>query len=346
MRVLVVHPGPGFSVADVYNGWVKGLRACGVEVVEYRFDDRVWHAQRFHLERDGQYIPAWDFETACLYALEPLGAWIYETQPDVVLFISGFWIRQAPFDLLRARGQKVALLCTESPYEDDVQIDRAGHVDICLLNDPTNLDRFRDVCPQTVYVPHSYDPDLHRPGPVELDKQSDLCIVGTGFKSRVEFLGQMDLDGLDVAFLGNWMTLEDHPLRKYVRQHDLDDCCDNAEAVRWYNSTRASLNLYRRESNRPDLSAGIAMGPREVELAASGTFFLTEARDENCDVLPFVPKVATPPDATEQLRWWLDHPNDRNRVIVQARDAVAGWTFTNRAAGFLRLLEKQPTTVG
>ena len=26
MRILVVHPGPNFSVADVHDGWVEALR--------------------------------------------------------------------------------------------------------------------------------------------------------------------------------------------------------------------------------------------------------------------------------------------------------------------------------
>ena len=38
MKVLIVHPGPSFSVQDVYRGWIRGLRANGVTVRECRID--------------------------------------------------------------------------------------------------------------------------------------------------------------------------------------------------------------------------------------------------------------------------------------------------------------------
>ena len=41
MRVLVVHPGADFSVADVERGWVKSLRGLGCEVATYNLNDRL-----------------------------------------------------------------------------------------------------------------------------------------------------------------------------------------------------------------------------------------------------------------------------------------------------------------
>ena len=35
MRILIVHPGPDFSVHDVHVGYVEALRELGVETVEY-----------------------------------------------------------------------------------------------------------------------------------------------------------------------------------------------------------------------------------------------------------------------------------------------------------------------
>lgn len=279
------------------------------------------------------------FEQAVELAQEPLGTWLYECWPDVVLFVSAFWVKAATYDLIRSR-HRVVLLCTESPYEDDKQLERAAHADIVLLNDPTNIEQFAAVCDTVRYVPHSYDPAVHRPGPAHADKTSDLCIVGTGYQSRVEYLERMDLDGLDVALLGNWSTLDGHPLAKHVRARELDECVDNATAVDWYRSARASLNLYRRESNRPDLSAGWSMGPREIELAACRTFYVTERRGENLEVLPEVPKAHCPEHASDLLHWYLSHDKARERVIESAGRAVASYTFANRAAALLRLLER------
>ena len=56
MRVLVVHPGPKFSVADVHHGLVKGLRANGCQVGIFNLDDRLDFYAAAHVElEDGSY---------------------------------------------------------------------------------------------------------------------------------------------------------------------------------------------------------------------------------------------------------------------------------------------------
>ena len=42
---------------------------------------------------------------------------------------------------------KVVLLHTESPYQDDEQLERAAHADVNLLNDPVNIDAYRELGP-------------------------------------------------------------------------------------------------------------------------------------------------------------------------------------------------------
>jgi hypothetical protein len=41
MRILVIHPGPDFSVHDVYAGWVFALKQLGCQVFEYNLNDRL-----------------------------------------------------------------------------------------------------------------------------------------------------------------------------------------------------------------------------------------------------------------------------------------------------------------
>jgi hypothetical protein len=40
MRILVVHPGPDFSVHDVYAGWTEALNDLGCEVAVYNLNLR------------------------------------------------------------------------------------------------------------------------------------------------------------------------------------------------------------------------------------------------------------------------------------------------------------------
>jgi spore maturation protein CgeB len=259
----------------------------------------------------------------------------YEYLPDVVLIVSGFFIPPAVYELLRLRGVKVVLLHTESPYEDDRQIVRAQYADLNILNDPTNLDQFRQVAP-TEYIPHAFDPSIHHPRPATKWVESDFCFVGTGYPSRVEFFEAVDWSGIDATIAGNWRPLtDDSPLRPFLA-HDIEACMPNEGTADLYASTKASVNLYRKEASAS--SDGWAMGPREVELAAIGTFFLRDPRGESDEVLPMLPTFDSPGDFSEKLRWWLAHDTERDEAALKAQAAVQDRTFDIHAARLLSLL--------
>lgn len=338
MRILVSHPGPGFSVADVYAGWVEALRAAGQQVLEFNLGDRLVFYDKACIEVDtGEYRKALTAEQAIEHAVNGLAAALYKTRPHVLLSVSTFWPDMRLFDMARHTGTRVVLLHTESPYEDERQLKIAPHADLNLLNDPMHLAQFEAVAP-TVYAPHAFRPAVHSPGPTD-EPPSDLTFVGTGYPSRVEFLESMDLDGVDVALAGNWMNLpDDSPLRKLI-VHNPDECFDNEDTVGLYRSAKAGLNLYRQEAEHPELSEGWAMGPREVEMAACGLFFLRDRRGEGDEVLDMLPTFQDPADASEQLRWWLRHDSHREAAATKARAAIADRTFDNHAAQLLRLLE-------
>lgn len=331
-RAVVVRPGPQFSVADVSNGWVAGLRECGVEVVDFNFDDRFsFYAQaRFGPDHDREFNP----EEAAHLAAKGIEIACYEAWPDVVFVISGFFIPPATYELLRRRGHKVVLVHTESPYEDDRQIPRAQMADLNVVNDPTNLEAFNEVAP-SVYVPHAYNPEVHHPRPVDPEAASDFCFVGTSFPSRIKFLEQVDWTGIDFALAGNWRDAKGTVLEKHV-VHDIGECCPNGETARLYTSAKASANIYRKEATAS--ADGWAMGPREVELAACGTFFLREPRPEGDELFPMLPTFTDPAGFEEQLRWWLAHDSKRLDAANRAREAIADRTFANHAAQLLQLL--------
>jgi spore maturation protein CgeB len=338
VRILAVRPGPAFSVQDVHDGWVWGLRVAGAEVIDYNHDARVEFYARAALENtDGEFRAALDAHQALGMAMNSLHAACYQYGPDVLLVTSGFYFMASALDCIRARGTRVVMLHTESPYEDDLQVQRAAHADLNLVNDPTNLEKFREVAP-TFYIPHAWRPDRHVTQPARPGCLSDFCFVGTGFPSRVEFFEAVDFSGIDVALAGHWQRLtEDSPLRKYLA-HDLEDCCPNDETALLYAGTKASANLYRREATSPELAAGWAMGPREVELAAMGVPFLREPRGEGDEVLSALPTFESAGDFTEKLRWYLANERVRAMHAKVIREAVSGRTFENHARQLLRLL--------
>lgn len=337
MRALLVHPGPSFSVADVYNGWCKGLAANDVQVATLNLDARLNLYTAAQIEReDGTLVHAFDTEGAFRRASAGILEDCFRLLPDIVVIVSGFFVPPEIYAIVRARGIRVVLLHTESPYEDNVQMLRAQHADLNVLNDPTNLADFNEFA-DTIYIPHGYDPAVHKPGPAVPEYKSDFGFVGTGFESRVQFFNACDFDGVDAIFAGNWTQAAGTPLADRV-VHPLDECFDNTDAVKLYNSTKVSANLYRKEAHRDATAEGWAMGPREVELAACGTFFLRESRPEGDELFPMLPTFDGPDDFTDKLRWWLGHDTARQQAAQAARAAVIDRTFERHAQILLRHL--------
>lgn len=339
MRWVVAQPGPAFSVADVYAGWVEALLELGERVVEFNLDERItFYSSVFRHLGDNMFRPALTAEQAYDLAANGLYSTLYQTRPDVLLVVSGFFLTPRMLDRVRRSGTRIVIAHTECPYEDDRQLKLAPYADLNLLNDPVSLDRFAAVAPG-MYVPQCYRPSLHHPGPAKPELECDLGFVGTGYPSRVAFLEAMDLSGLDVLLAGNWQDLtDDSPLRPFLA-HGAEDCLDNASTVEVYRSARVGLNLYRREAQRADLVEGVAMGPREVEMAACGLFFLRDPRPEGDDVLSMLPTFTSPQEAAEQLRWYLAHPDERASLAEKAREAVADRTFDHQARRVLGLLD-------
>jgi spore maturation protein CgeB len=341
MRFLVAHPGPGFSVHDVYAGWVEALRELGHTVVEFNLGDRLTFYDTVHIEVDGEYRKAVNGEKDVIgLVMLGLAAALYKTRPHVLLSVSSFFADPELLDHARRSGTRVVLLHTESPYEDERQLKLAPHADLNLINDPTNIDRFRALAP-TLYSPHAYRPNVHRPGSTT-NHRWDFTFVGTGYPSRVEFFEALTLDGLGVALAGNWMRLAaNSPLRRHV-VHNIDECFDNAEAVDLYRSAKTSLNLYRREAEADHLIRGATMGPREIEMAACGLFFLRDPRPEGDAVLSMLPTFTNAGEASDLIRWYSAHDSARERLAAAARDAVADRTFAAHAVQLLGLLEPSP----
>jgi len=335
MRAMVVHPGFSWSVHDVYTGWCEGLTELGVEVVEFNMQDRLTVYRNAHMEIDGECKRIFEEHQARRVASQGIEAQALEFWPDIVLIISAFFIDPFVMDVLRARDMKVVILHTESPYMDTAQLKQAAHADFNLTNDPTNLERFRKLGPAE-YQHHCYRPSVHHPRPASPELVSDFCFVGSGYPSRVKFFEAVDWSGIDVALAGNWAFGENSPLRSLIAGEG-EWGFDNKKAADLYASTKMSMNLYRREADADDHASGWACSPREVELAAMGVPFLTEAWGENQDLLPFLPTFEGPEDFGRKLRYWLDHP-DLKALGEQAREAVKDRTFTKAAENLLNRL--------
>jgi spore maturation protein CgeB len=320
---------------------MEALRAAGEQVIEFPLGDILTLYTAAHIDRDDGkgMVPALEQSQVVQLATDRVAAALFKVRPHVLFVTSGFFADLAIFDQARRYGTRVVLLHTESPYEDERQLNLAPHADLNLINDPVQLKRFEDVAP-TVYSPHAYRASVHTPGPAQVGLRCDLGFVGTGYPSRVAFWERLSVRIGDLKFLlgGNWMRLpEGHPLRHHVA-HPLDECMDNIDAVQLYRSALVGINTYRKEASYVDCPDGVAIGPREVEMAATGLFFVREPRPEGDDVWPMLPTFESPEEAGDLVRWWVAHPDHREAMAAQAREAIADRSFDHHARHLLRLL--------
>ena len=337
MRALVVNPGPNFSVADVARGWARGLADLGVQVRTFELDKLLDYFAYAYTDRNGEIVKAHTETEAIQLAAGQIKAACYDWWPDLVIVVSGFFMYPQLVDIMRDRHRHVVLLCTESPYEDEAQLQKAAWYDGVVLNDPTNLDAFAEVCDgPALYAPHAYDPAVHYRAPAK--RHADVSWIGTCYPSRAAFLEQVDWSGLDVSFGGNFQDCPE-TITRFVG-HDLDDCVDNDVTAEVYRGSLASFNIYRAETNGQlsDSADGYSMGPREVEMARCGLWFARQCRPESDEVFPMLPTFSDPQELGDQLRWAIANPEARMMAVERAFAAVEDRTFPNNASALLQAL--------
>jgi len=337
MRALVVNPGPNFSVADVARGWARGLADQGVQVRTFELDKLLDYFAYAYTDRNGEIVKAHTETEAIQLAAGQIKAACYDWWPDLVLVVSGFFMYPQLVDIMRDRHRHVVLLCTESPYEDEAQLQKAAWYDGVVLNDPTNLDAFAEVCDgPALYAPHAYDAAVHYRAPAK--HHADVSWIGTCYPSRAAFLEQVDWSGLDVSFGGNFKDAPESLLR-FVG-HEPEECVDNDVTAEVYRGSLASFNIYRAETNGQlsDSADGWAMGPREVEMARCGLWFARQSRPESDEVFPMLPTFSDPQELGDQLRWAIANPEARMMAVERAFAAVEDRTFPNNARALLQAL--------
>ena len=335
----------------MYRGWIKAMRKLGHQIMTYNTNERLTFYARAVFQDGGtppcehgfgpvrKALP--DPEMIAQMATKGLFETCYMFWPDVIFFISAFYQTGYALNLLRTRGHKIVMLHTESPYQDEEQMVRGSFANLNLLNDPTNFEKWKELGP-VAYVPHSYDSDVHFPV-IPRDYGIDFSFVGTSFLSRLKFFDAMNFDGIDTVLGGNaWDTVppEYQHLWRYLG-HRPTDCVDNTEAARIYRQTRVGINLYRQEGEEKQKGKGWSMGPREIEMAACGLFFLRDPRPESDEVFgDILPAFSDPGDAEEKLRWWLKNDKHREALADKAMEAVQDRTFDAQCKFVSEIMEK------
>lgn len=355
LRVLLLHPGASWSTADVYDGLLFGLKAHGVYVEPYRLDKRIESSRkalsalyRMRRKEDASLLPPntadWMYH-ASVGALEMA----LRQQVDVVVIVSAMLVHPDVIVMMKRAGLRVTIVFTESPYDHEQEMKFAALVDGCWTNEETSVAAFRTVNAHAGYLPHAWHPLKHFVSSRSISDlpSHDVVFVGSGFSERVSWFNAIDWTGIDLGLYGTWKNLG---LNKQLLACVKGTQITNDMAASLYRRAKIGLNLYRKSKGwgkgAGHITHAESLSPRAYELAACGSFHLSDDRAEVKKVFgDLVPTFSTPTEAAALIRLWLTMPNERARVAAALPACVAEASWVDRAKIVLgdlyRLLHEQ-----
>jgi len=353
IRILLAHPGCAWSVSDVFDGLDYGLKANGAHVEHYRLDTRIEASTNalnalWRMRKKTQPDLARPNQVDIIYhASVGILEMALRLRVDVVLVVSAMFLHPDVVLMMKQAGLKVVVLFTESPYDHDKEMAMAKIVDGCWTNERKCVESFRTVNPNVGYLPHAWHPLKHQtqiPGDDAFEAH-DVVFVGSGFPERIAFFNAIDWSGINLGLYGTWKGLG---LNKRLQSCVRGAQVSNEMASALYRRAKIGLNLYRtRTSDRQRLSVvPESLSPRAYELAACGSFHLSEPRAEVREVFgDVVPTFTTAQEAAALIRLWLANEPERVRVAAQLPVLVAEASWVERAKTVLgdlsRLLPQQ-----
>lgn len=352
MKILAVHPGASWATADVYEGITEALRRRHHTVVPYSLGYWVDVAARYlrtayeeALDSNVE-VPEPTDADALYWAAKDIVPRALRHDPDWVVIFSAMFLHPDVLPWLKRCRYKVALVFSESPYDDGPQASRLKWADVAFTNERSSVEFLRHYNPNVHYLPHAYDPERHHPSPPPGEggpgvHAHDVVFVGTGFAERIALLEQVDWTGIDVGLYGSWnLVAHDSPILPYIHK----GIVPNETTAELYRAAKIGINLYRRSYgfgvDVPQITTGESMNPRALELAANGVFTISDERAEQTEVLgDVVPTFSDGKELGRLIRHYLEHDDERVAKARQLPALVADRIFDNTARQLVTVLE-------
>ncbi|GAB6087930.1 CgeB family protein [Alkaliphilus crotonatoxidans] len=205
-------------------------------------------------------------------------------QPKLIITMNSSALSLDIVTQLRRSGFRVALWCTDDPYDNDSSIRRARFFDLVFTTEIAAVPHYRSVgCRIVHYVPLGADTMHYKPMSVEPKYQSEICILGTAFDVRLAAVDYMAsyLNSRNTLIVGNmWERLNHYPmLQNKVRSGVFDP----NEAAKYYAGAQIVINIHRafdcRYLNRNSRRIqGLSPNNRVFDVAATKTFQIISYR--------------------------------------------------------------------
>lgn len=334
MRILFVSASVDFSIGDVSRGYRAALMRAGHEMADYIMPARYkYHMNAIppELHRDQSFVAKQASENILNEAM-------YH-RAELVVIVSGLNVHPIALWLLGQVGIPVAVILTESPYDDDPQ---AEWLDMSRAKDDTKLkltvftnDAYSAMHMGWHALPPAYDPAFHYPAAPDQDTACDVLIVGTGWPERQAFLEAVNWNGIKLKLYGVWPGLKDNPNSPIARMYS-PLVVDNAIIAGVYASAKININFHRNSK------VALTPGPRVYELAACGAFQMSDPRYGLVELFgDSIPTFHTPVELEHLLRLYLEQPIARKKMADFARNRVRNETFDHRVSTMMAVLKEK-----
>lgn len=336
LRILFGWPSADFSISDVARGYRRALARQGHDIHDFELAKRLlYHARALGGPDRSEWVaePSAYQMAMAQQASEMVVVEALRHQAELVVLVSGLMFHPCGLTFLRDLRMATVVIHTESPYEDIHQLEWNGHYPEMLVftHERISAERFG-----WGYLPHAYDPTIHRPVDPSPAEQCDVLFVGTGWTERQAFLEAVDWTGIRLSLRGLWPGLTSQsPLWSAYQA----GCVLNEDVPALYASARVCLNLHRAHPE------AVSLNPRAYEIAACGAFQIGDHRLEYQTVFgSSVPTIDSPAELEAVVRDALAKPAACRAMADEARQRVRDETFDARAAALMAALEDRGVT--
>ena len=256
--------------------------------------------------------------------------------PDVFVETGGHRILPSSVDRMRELGIATALWTIDAPVDFDPVLRAAPHYDrvVCGGTEAVELLRGGGVG-SAEWLPFACAPRHHHPVTIsDGDRRrfgSDVAFVGSYYPNRAEVL--RSLTELDLGIWGpGWDRLpSDDRLALKVRGGDVSP----ADWSKIYSAANIVVVTHYQDGHTPCFQAS----PKVFESLACGAFVVV---DDQKDVFSLfedgrhLVRFRDPGDLLEQVRHWVERPDDRERIASAGRESAIGkHTYRHRVASLL-----------
>jgi spore maturation protein CgeB len=332
MRILFVHAAADMSIGDVSRGYRMALERQGHEILDYYMTKRI----AYHESAIPKDLPLQSRkEIISRMASETIFNEAIYHNADFVLVVSGLSVHPVFLWLLRRLDIPTAVIFTESPYDDLAQAQWASLENVGERANITIFtnDEYSAEHHGWHFLPPSYDPNIHRPEEPNKETKCDVFMCGSGWVERTKFLEAVDWTGIHLKLYGIWPMIKDN-YDSPLYESFVPLIINNQKIAGMYAAVKISLNFHRAHEQ------ALTPNPRIFEAAACGVFQLSDPRKGLWNIFgESIPTFKTPAELEQQVRYFLERPEQRQLLAAEARRRVEVHTFDTRAVELIRVME-------